>query len=273
MPPTALLLVLLSAATHATWNALLKKSADPAAAATVLVGGAAVLSALLSVLTGEARLPGPAVPWALASATVEAVYFATLAAAMARLPLGTAYGVARGGGQLLTWPLSIVLLREEVETTSVIGAAVLTAGLLSTARGGGRGLGWAVACAAAIGLYPLTYKQALAEAAPEAALFAVSLSFSLPLQVVLLGAERWQRLRRILGGEGGRLAVGSVLCATSFLAFLGALDLGGAGRASALRNTSVLFALLVAWAMGDRPTRRGVLGAGLIAVGAGLVAW
>jgi drug/metabolite transporter (DMT)-like permease len=271
VPPTALALILASAATHATWNALLKRSRDTAAAAAVLVALAASLSAAIAVATGTAHLPRLAIPWAFASAAVEAVYFATLAAAMARLPLGTAYGVARGGGQLLTWPLSILLLGEAVSLTSVIGAALITVGLLSTARGGGRGLLWAVACACAIGLYPLTYKRALAEGAPEAALFAVSLCFSLPLQIVLLGRTRWTRLADTLRTDGRALGFGAVLCAVSFLSFLAALEIDGAGRASALRNTSVLFALIAARILGERPTARAIGGAVLIAVGAVLV--
>ena len=45
----------------------------------------------------------------------------------------------------------------------------------------------------------------------------------------------------------------------------------GAGRASALRNTSVLFALIAARILGERPTARAIGGAVLIAVGAVLV--
>ena len=209
------------------------------------------------------------------SAAVEAVYFVTLAGAMARLPLGTAYGVARGGGQLVTWPISFLLMHETVTPLAALGAALVTAGLLASARPDGvtpRGIGWALGCAVAIGIYPVTYKAALAAGAPEAALFAASLSLSLPLQVLLLGARRRDRLADVLAHERGWLPLAAVLCAGSFLSFLAALSLGGAGRASAIRNTSVLFALAIAVRHGDKPSPRAIAGAVAIAVGAGLVA-
>lgn len=267
--------MLASAATHATWNAGLKRSPDPAASAAWIVAGAASLSGLLAVGMGAAWLPVAAWPWVVGSAAVEAVYFVTLSGAMARLPLGTAYGVARGGGQLVTWPISVLLMHEAVTPVAAAGAALVTAGLLASARPDGvtpRGIGWALACAVAIGIYPVTYKAALAEGAPEAALFAASLSLSLPLQVALLGTRRRSRLADVLAHERGWLAVAAALCAVSFLSFLAALSLGGAGRASAIRNTSVLFALCLGARHGDRPSHRAIAGAVAIAVGAALVA-
>lgn len=275
MSPLALALVLVSAATHATWNAGLKRSPDPAASAAWIVAGASSLSAVLAVVTGTATLPPASWPWLLASAAVEAMYFVTLSGAMARLPLGTAYGVARGGGQLVTWPISVLLMHEAVTAPALVGAVLVTLGLLASARPDGvtpDGIGWALACAVSIGIYPVTYKGALAAGAPEAALFAASLVLSLPLQIVLLGARRRERLADVLAHERGWLGVAAVLCAGSFLSFLAALSLGGAGRASAIRNVSVLFALGIAAASGDKPTSRAVAGAVAIAVGAALVA-
>lgn len=272
MPALAIAYVLVSAFTHAAWNAGLKRAADPAAAAVWIVAGAAAVSGALAVAGGAWVLPAPSWGWVLASAAVEAVYFVTLAGALARLPLGTAYGVARGGGQLVTWPISMVLLREAASASALLGAGLVTVGLLASARPHGvtpRGLGWALACAVAIGVYPVTYKGALATGAPEAALFAASLALSLPVQVLALGGDAAGRLR---AARGRWLAAGALLCAVSFLSFLGALSLGGAGRASAMRNVSVLFALLFSAIGGDRPTPRAILGAAAIVVGAALVA-
>jgi drug/metabolite transporter (DMT)-like permease len=64
-----------------------------------------------------------------------------------------------------------------------------------------------------------------------------------------------------------------VLCAASFLLFLVALARGGAGAAVTLRNTSVLFALLLAWMMGERPGRWQVAGILGVAAGAMILGW
>ncbi len=46
----------------------------------------------------------------------------------------------------------------------------------------------------------------------------------------------------------------------------------GAGVVLTLRNTSILFALVMAFALGERPRRLGVVGAVLVTVGAVLLA-
>jgi drug/metabolite transporter (DMT)-like permease len=266
---SALALVLLSAAAHAVWNGMLKRSADPAAAAVGIVAGAAGLSLALAAATGQASLPRAAWLPTLVAGGVEAAYFALLSGALLRLPLGTAYGLSRGGGLLLTWPVSLLLLGERIDAVGALGAGLVAAGLLALVRGRpGPGVRWALACAVAIGLYPPAYQWALRAGAPAAMLFACSLLVSGPLQVAALGGERRARLGRALREERRLLLVGALLCAASFLLFLAALDRSGAGWASALRNTSVLFAAAIGWARGEERTPRALGSAGLIALGA-----
>jgi len=54
--------------------------------------------------------------------------------------------------------------------------------------------------------------------------------------------------------------------------FLYCLERGGAGAMVTLRNSSVLFAQLFSWWLGERPTMPRVSGAGAIAAGAILLA-
>ena len=79
---------------------MLKSTADPAASAALFVAGAASLSGVLAVGLGG-TLPAASWPGVVGSGLVEAVYFVTLSQALQRLPLGTAYGIARGGGQVV----------------------------------------------------------------------------------------------------------------------------------------------------------------------------
>lgn len=274
MSTLALLLILASALTHAAWNALLKRTEDTQASAVLIVAGAAVASACLALALGEPAPPRQAWSWIAASSLVEGVYFVTLARAMSLLPLGTAYGFSRGGGQLLIWPLSVFLIGESVSLAAGIGAAILVAGLFATAHKpeSGRGLAWAIACAGAIGAYPFTYKLALAHAAPPCTLFSLSLFGALPVQLVALGGGGAPRLRAALRARLP-LAISVVLCAGSFLSFLFALELAGPARLSALRNTSVIFAAALGWMSGEGRERRSIAAPLLVAVGAVLVAW
>jgi uncharacterized membrane protein len=61
-------------------------------------------------------------------------------------------------------------------------------------------------------------------------------------------------------------------CATSFLILMEALARGGPGYVLTLRNTSVLFAMAMAWRIGERPARAEIVGATLVAAGAALLA-
>lgn len=270
---SALVLVLLSAASHAVWNAMLKRSADPAAAAVGIVAGAAGISLLVALATGQLHLPRASWLSTGLAGLIEAAYFVLLAGSLQRLPLGTAYGVSRGGGLLVTWPLSIAFTGEPFTAVGALGAALVSAGLLSMVTGrAGPHLRWALGCALAIGLYPLAYQAALRRGAPEALLFSASLSVALPLQVLMLGPDARERLLRIGARERPLLVGGALLCATSFLLFLAALDRSGAGWAAALRNVSVVFATLIGWLAGDPRTRRAAIAAALIAAGAVLLA-
>jgi uncharacterized membrane protein len=266
-------LALASAVLHAVWNAGIKRSEDKAACAAGVVAVAASVSGVAA--TWSAGLPRAALPATFASGLVEAAYFVTLSAALTAAPLKTAYPLIRGGGQLLAWPFAIFGLGEAVSSFHFAAGAVLAAGLgLGAAElPDRRGLTWVILCAVTIGMYPLTYKVALDAGASASALFAASMLISWPLQVAALGsgagarlAASWRRERQVWLWAG-------VMCAASFLLFLGALQGGGAARASALRNVSVLVAWGLGVASGEGMSRRGAWGAAFVFAGASAVAW
>lgn len=64
-----------------------------------------------------------------------------------------------------------------------------------------------------------------------------------------------------------------VISGTSFLVLIEALTRGGAGFVLTTRNSSVLFAVILAAVIGERPSRAQVSGAVLVAGGAILMAW
>ncbi len=255
MPSSLLALVLLSALLHAVWNALVKGRPDPGAAGVWLVAGAAAISLTIALVRGELVLAVASLPWVGAAGLIEGLYFSSLLVALARLPLQQAYGVSRGLGVLLAWPLAMVWQAEAVTASALLGAGLLSVALLSMAwqqavqpRPPSDAVGWlaTMVCAASIALYPLVYKQALAFGAQPYALFAASLGLSLPIQIAWLGRDRVGRLTREVRVRPSILLACSGLCAASFLALLLALRTGGAAHLSALRNTSVLMATALA---------------------------
>ena len=63
-----------------------------------------------------------------------------------------------------------------------------------------------------------------------------------------------------------------MLASVGFLVFLYAMKKEGAGVVLTLRNTSILFAQVFGFIMGDRPKRLGIIGALLVFAGAVLLA-
>ena len=273
MTSAALTAILVSAALHAAWNGLLKSCRDPEAAGVLLVLGAAALSLLAGLVAGDLTVPAAAWPLVVTTGVIEGVYFVTLGRALRLLPLGSAYGISRGVGLLVLWPASVLWFGEAVDVASASGAVLLSLGLLVLIAGvpSRVGLLYALGCALSISAYPLAYKRALLAGVAPFALFGLSLTVALPLQVAGLGRTRQQRLASAWQLHRGPILGGALLCASSFLLFLFALRMTGAGRITALRNLSVLFAALWAWRAGEPLTGRGMASALAIACGAALL--
>jgi drug/metabolite transporter (DMT)-like permease len=178
---------------------------------------------------------------------------------------------------LVTWPISVVLLGERFPWAARAGAFLIALGLALTAlhpreRATAAGLGWAAVSAVCIGGYHLCYKLALEAHAEPAALFALALGCALPINAVCLGSTAWRRSWAALRRNPLAMVAGGASCTASFLVFLKALSLSGAGAVLTLRNTSVLFAQVLAVWAGERVSRRALSGALLVAGGAALLA-
>ncbi len=281
----ATLLVLLSALTHAVWNAILKRQKETAVAAVCILAVAGLCATLAAFLVRAAAFPtAQGLVWAVAAGLAEAGYFVTLARALERAPLGAAYTIARGGSILIVWPLSVLFLSEHCSATGVAGSVIVLVGLVATGfsrsgRPGSRaasvervrarsGLIYSVICATFVAFVYLAYKRALDGGAEQTALFAVSLLIALPVNVVALGPGGPRRMVSQLRANPAALLVAGVVCCASFLIFLDALRASGAGRVLTLRNTSVIFAQGLGWAMGERPGWLPLVGVGVVAVGA-----
>lgn len=270
MSAAALAAIFGSAVIHAAWNALLKRTSDVGAASIVISGGAAAVTALLGVVIGPWVVPPSGWPFVIGAGLVEGAYFVTLSRALELLPLGAAYGISRGAGLLLVWPLSAALLAERTTPVELLGAGLVSLGLFALVQRAGsrQGLLAAGACAVTIGLYPVTYKAALEHGVAPFPLFALALFIALPIQLALLGARRRPRVLTAVAAAPWRLGLAALLCAASFLLFLVALDRAGAARITGLRNTSVAFAAAFGWAQGEPRARRTVASSIAIAAGA-----
>jgi len=276
-------LVLLSAFLHAAWNALLKREPDKdrTLIAAVAIGAlfAVAVAAVRTLATSVPAFPvRAAFGWAVVAGVFEQIYFLTLARALDRGPLGPVYTMSRGGAVVLVYPLSVAIFAEAVSPLSLAGSAVVLAGLMLSDWRFGRASGmplpatlWALVCATAIASYHLAYKAALAGGGAPSAVFAVSLSVSTAISLFRTGSEGRSAALRLVRETPAKLVSMGILSAGSFLILIEALARGGVGFVLTLRNTSVLFALLLAWAIGERPRLATASGAVLVATGAALM--
>jgi drug/metabolite transporter (DMT)-like permease len=281
-------LVLVSAFLHAGWNALLRVEPERDGALTAAIWVAALIAlavALIRLALGATWFATPgALGWSAVAGVCEAVYFATLAIALSRGPLGPVYTISRGGAVVLVWPLALAWFGEPVSVAAIAGSAIVVAGLALAAApnratpaaaraailpGMRR---WALACAVAIAGYHLAYKAALAGGGNPSAVFAVALAVASAINLARSTTASRATVRAVMRTRALRvLAIGAVMSG-SFLILVEALAAGGAGAVLTLRNTSVLFATMFAAALGDRPRAVHVAGAIAVAVGAAIIA-
>jgi drug/metabolite transporter (DMT)-like permease len=264
MSLAALVLVLVAAVFHATWNLVLHDTADRAAAMAIsgLVSGVVLLPAI--VLSP----PAAVLPLVPLSALAESAYGLCLAAAYARGALSLAYPLGRGAAPLLVTLGGWLVLAQAPGANGLLGAIALAAGLALVATAGRRAgqsaaVGFALLTGACIASYSLLDARAVQRAAPVGYLGAVLLLQGIFLTLWL--RCDWRRLRRALA-PGAKIAVGSV---AAYLLVLFAFQRAGAGRVATLREVSVLLGILLAR---DKLGPRVWAGAALVVVGAVLTA-
>ncbi len=139
----AIALALASAVIHATWNVLLKTSGDPLVTSARAVGSSAIITTPVAVaawlLSGRPAVTPAAGLLALASGTVELIYFILLSAAYRRGDLSLVYPIARGTAPILAALSGILLLGNRLTVLQSIGVVGLLLGVWLARRPVGAG--------------------------------------------------------------------------------------------------------------------------------------
>jgi drug/metabolite transporter (DMT)-like permease len=263
-------LLLLGAALHASWNAMIK-AASSAWYGTVLVAGFASLLAMCAL----PWLPAPAVaswPYIAASVAMQVLYLWLIAHSYRVADMGLVYPLMRGTAPLLVALCNAAVFGESLGWMAVAGIAVLCTGILSMAcsmkRGPRHGVLPALLNAVVIAAYTLVDGVGVRlSAAPASYTLWIFLLCGLPLPLwawlrqpaALCAALRCDWWRGLLGGVGTIASYGIALWAMLH---------APVAVVAALRETSILFAMLLArLLLGERPGRRRVLAALVMAAG------
>ena len=265
MISTIALIALISGFFHASWNAIAKSLGGTRAVTIAALMVAWVVTLAFLCVRHE---PGPgadAFKWIVLAAAGEAGYVVTLGIALSRGDLGLTYGVSRAVALFVIWPLSFLVFGKSPTTMELIASAVLVIGIIVCQQGARVAnnpfsLLWSVVTGAFVGVYHTGYKGAVVHGAGPATAFAIALGLSTSALWLLSGRKIRAEIATLFRTRAMTLLAAGALCATSFILAIFALRSVDSGRVLGLRNSSVGFAALFGYAMGERPSKLGWLG-------------
>ena len=265
------LAVLFGALLHASWNALVKSSADKALdTALIHVLGSLVAIPLALVLGWP---PVDCWPFIAASTVIHVAYYIALAGAYKHGELGLTYPLMRGTAPLLVALSASLTLGEQLSPLAWAGVlgiccGVLTLGLSRHALDSKRAVGFALANAVVIAIY--TVVDALgARASGDPVQYVVAL-FVLdgwPFGLLVL-AQRGRAVIPYARGRWPMALAGALASLGSYGVALWAMTRAPVATVAALRETSVLFAALMGtWFLKEAFTVQRAVGTGIIVAG------
>ena len=266
------LAVLGAAFLHALWNALIKLG-------TSKVGGMVILSMVevpigLAVVMFTDAINPAAVPWVLAAGCTHFAYKFFLTYAYDRGDLSRVYPIARGAAPMVVALVGAAFLADAVSAQEYLAISVLAGGILLMARGvftsgeDRKLLPFALGSALATATYTLIdgmgARVSGSPAAYVAWVFVADGCFFTLGMLALRGAD-------VIPRSWPAWRMGAVASAASYGAYavsIWAMTFAPIAVVAALRETSILFAVLIGWLIfGEKMTGEKAVAAVVIVAG------
>jgi uncharacterized membrane protein len=270
-------LILLAAVLHASWNALLKGSGDRRWMTIVMQLTSMAVAAVAALF-----LPLPTLhswPWLVAGATLHIGYNVFLIRALSLGDLGEIYPISRGASPVMVTAGAALAAGDQLSARQLIGIAVVSAGIVSLRRGGGRRLPLsAILVALSTAGFTACYTIVDGMGARQSGNVASYIAWLWVLDGVFIGgwflfARRSESGARPTLKQTAIGAIGGLIAMVAYSAVILATTLGALGAVSALRETSVLFAALIgAMFLGERLTPARLAACVAIAAGSFFIA-
>lgn len=267
-------IVLFAAALHASWNALVRASSDKFQDTVLIVLGAGVWTALLLPL-----LPVPALPswpYLAASVLIHVAYFALVAISYRGGELSFVYPLMRGSAPALSAVAAALLLDESPSPGGWTGVLLISCGILVLAGDAWRSgtmraapTLFALVNAGVIVMYTLVDGQGARLSGHALSYTGWMFLLTAPLLLAIAAAGRGPSvlLRIRLGWRRGLL--GGACTLASYGLALWAMTRAPIALVAALRETSVVFALIIAaWFLKEPMTRPRVASIFIVCTGA-----
>src|SRR2546421_2473598 len=269
--------VLVAAACHASWNALIKIRLDPFLAIVLISALAGIVA--LPLLFFVPALPLAAWPWLMLSVVAHLGYYIRLSGAYRSGDMGQVYPIARGTAPLMTAAGGALLLGENFNLVGWSGIVALTIGVFllsmrssqAMARLNRRAVAFALFTAVTICCYSLVDGSGARIAGNGHSyalwLFVIDGAFITLVALVTHGTGVIPDMARYWRSG----LIGGVLSLAAYWIVIWAMTVAPIALVAALRETSVLFGAAIAVLVLKEPLRGSRIIAALLIV-AGLAA-
>jgi drug/metabolite transporter (DMT)-like permease len=274
MPLTVFAIVMLAALLHASWNAIVKSAPDKFLTTIMVTTMAAGLSAVLIPFLTEPR--PSSFPYAIASALFQIIYFLLVARTYQAADMSQTYPLMRGTAPLIVAIVSAFQMNDALSPVAWTGVMAICLGIFIIALGSTlkdrSGIRLALLNAFVIAGYTLIDGLGVRKSgAPAAYTLWVFLLTGVPLALWAITARR-STFVPYLGRHWWLGIAGGIGTTASYGLALWAMTVAPIAVVAALRETSILFATLIAGFVLREPIGpRRVISACIIAGGAAIL--
>ena len=289
MTALSLVLVLLSAVAHASWNLMLKRAGDPEVFAWVmLVVGSILLAPVGLALLWYNSMDFPGLWFLLASVVLHVFYFILLARGYATGDLSLVYPVARGMGPMLVPVLAVILLGEIVETMAIVGISAIVGGIYTISWWGNfhqvlrspllflrsAGMRYAVLTGLTIAVYSIVDKEGVGHIQPLLYIYFLDIGTVALLAPYILANKGMETVKAEWRANAVPITVSGLLAFAAYGLVLTAFSLSRVSYVAPAREVGIVIGVLMGIFLLKEPFGRGrLLGSGLIVGGLVLIAF
>lgn len=264
-------LALFAAILHATWNAFLRSGGDRLWTVTVMSFASTVFALpfvfIYPMPASEAWL------YIVLSAILQVGYSIFLVAAYRYGELGQVYPIVRGTVPLLVTSGGFVITGDTLNSYQIAGVVLIALGIMSLALWRGRASTSSILFALATGAIIAAYATVDSMGVRQTGQSGAYTAWVLVLYGIFLPAAFLALRRRLVvdfrAPDTWKALGGGLVAMVAYGVVVAAFALGPAGPITALRETSVVFAVLIGWMfLGEALSIRRIFACLIVAVGA-----
>jgi len=288
MTAVSLILVLLAAVAHASWNLLLKRADDPEVFAWCLLVVATVLLAPLGVVLFSYNSVDVTGLWfILATIALHVLYFNLLARGYVQGDLSLVYPVARGMGPMLVPVLAVVFLNEKIEPLAIVGIAAIIGGIYTISWWGNfhqllrspllflksAGMRYAVLTGLTIAVYSIVDKEGVGHVQPLLYMYFLTIGTAAMLAPYVLFHKGVKSVRTEWRANAVPITIAGLFTFAAYGLVLTAFSLSRVSYVAPAREVGIVIGVMLGVFLLKEPFGRGrLLGSGFVVAGLALIA-